>query len=244
MTNAQMQWRSISGIETREDLPENEFIATISNEERDRHGTIIKQDGLDLEKYSGQVLYQHNVDRLIGKCLDIWTEDSRTVAHFRIHPRHADIIQDLNEEYLTDVSIGFRTLEREGDVITKADLMEFSVVTIGSNASAGITAREFSEVTKKYGLNVNQLKKAMRDLNQFIEAIEMDRKPDDEKESYEDKTLRELCHEMDDRISALEAEVFMDEEPDSEEEPVEEPEEEDRSETAQLNAWLSEISQA
>ena len=138
------------------ELPERTYEFVISNESVDRHGTIVKADGLDLSDYKRNpvVAYNHltwtsDPDTIIGTS-EVRQEGSETIAVLTLeegNPLADKVARKLANGTLRAASIGFQAQEgRWGDetrgedpnvfVFTKASLHEWSVVSVPSNKDA------------------------------------------------------------------------------------------------------------
>lgn len=137
----------------------------ISDETKDRHGTIIKMSGWDLENYKRNPIvgYQHEVhgswaggtnpDYIIGKS-EVYEDNGQLLAlvHFEGAESTGNelaesIFKKVQFGTLNATSVGFDPKEgRWGDsergedpdtfYYTRQDLLEFSIVNIPSNPSA------------------------------------------------------------------------------------------------------------
>lgn len=131
-------------VETRALDNELVFEAVISTGARDRDGEIVMPDGVDVSNYMRNpvVLFAHDYrSPPVAKTESIWREDNALVARFRFPPpgtyEFADNIRKLwAAGFLNAVSVGFIPLERDGDKITKWELLEFSIVPVPANQEA------------------------------------------------------------------------------------------------------------
>lgn len=143
----------------------------ISDETRDRHGTVIPLDSWQLESYNqnGIVGYQHNVygswdsnpDQVLG-IGKAYLDDGKLIGRVtfepaEINPLAEKIFQKVLHGTLKATSVGFREVEKgrwgekEEDIngtnptyyFGKVELLEFSIVNIPSNPNA--LRREFDE---------------------------------------------------------------------------------------------------
>jgi len=148
-----------------DDSKEDEVTATISTTEADRDGDVVLPSGLDAKAYKSNpvVLLQHDINRPIGKATKLRTTSSEILASMKFATRPVtlpssvewipDTIKSLMQEgILSAFSIGFRVpqggyrdatakdINKFGSstrrVITKWELVEFSVVSVPSNANA------------------------------------------------------------------------------------------------------------
>ena len=151
-----------------EDTRTVEFV--ISNETKDRHGTVLNINGWKLDNYRANPIvgYQHNVygdlcsppnpDDVIGKTNKLWIEDGQLIASVTfepadLNPQAEKIFRKIQFGTLSMASVGFIPLkgwrqekDAKGNIIAEhsdeQELLEWSVVNIPSNPSAG--KREFS----------------------------------------------------------------------------------------------------
>lgn len=123
------------------------FEVVISTADVDRAGEIIDQNGWDLEFYKSNpvVLWAHDYSSLpIGVTEDISVQDGKLVAKGRFAPEEANpLAQHVRRLYdlkiIRAASVGF--IPREFDPnnasrITKAELLEFSLVPVPANPNA------------------------------------------------------------------------------------------------------------
>lgn len=134
-------------VKATEDIPaEAYFKFKVSSEAVDRDGEIVKANGIDFKWYKKNpiVLLNHwySVENIIGKCTKIWQEGTDTFAegYFSQTNPKAKLVQDLyNEKMVNVVSIWFIVKERDPNdrkIITKSELLEFSICAVQSNRDA------------------------------------------------------------------------------------------------------------
>lgn len=128
------------------------FEVVISTADEDRQGEVIDQKGWDFTHYKNNpiVLWGHNYfDLPIGVTDEIYTNDkNQTVAKGRFAPEDANpFAQQVRRLYdakiIKTTSVGFIAREMEGNVITKAELLEFSFVPVPANPMALSLAKQF-----------------------------------------------------------------------------------------------------
>jgi len=123
------------------------FKVVISTEDVDRHGEIVKVDGWDLENYKKNpiVLFGHNYwDLPIGMATDVYVKDGKLIAEGKFAPAEANpLAQQVRKLYdlgmLRTTSVGFiaRDFDKNNpNVITLAELLEFSFVPVPANPNA------------------------------------------------------------------------------------------------------------
>jgi len=120
------------------------FEVVISTADKDRQGEIVNQEGWDLTHYKNNpvVLWGHNYTGLpIGVTDSIELKDGKLVAKGRFAPESANpFAQQVRRLYdakiLRTTSVGFIAKEMEGNMVTKAELLEFSFVPVPANPMA------------------------------------------------------------------------------------------------------------
>ena len=129
------------------------FEVIISTADEDRQGEVINQSGWDFINYKNNpvVLWGHNYyDLPIGVTDEIFTNDKgQTIAKGRFAPEDANpFAQQVRKLYdakiVKTTSVGFIAKEMEGNVITKAELLEFSFVPVPANPMALSLAKELN----------------------------------------------------------------------------------------------------
>ncbi len=126
------------------------FEVVITTEDVDRAGEIIDVNGWDLEFYKENpvVLWAHNyIQPQIGLTENIRIENGKLIASGRFAPEEANpFAQQVRKLYeggfVRSASVGFLEKEREGNKITKAELLEWSFVPVPANPFALSTLRQ------------------------------------------------------------------------------------------------------
>lgn len=131
------------------------FEVVITTENLDRYQEVIKLDGWELEHYRNNpvVLWGHDHKQLpIGVATSIEVKDGKMVAKgkFAPHPFAQTIRQLYDMGIMRATSVGFIEKEREGNLITKAELLEFSFVSVPANPFALSTL-------VKSGVSINEM---------------------------------------------------------------------------------------
>ena len=154
----------------------------LSDESKDRHNSVIKSDGWDLENYRKNpiVAYQHqtegtpfadpNPDLIIGRG-DVWQDDGKlfgsvTFEDAENNPLAEKIFKKVEAGILSAVSVGFIPIEsgngkeERGEdpgvyYFHRQELAEFSVVNVPSNPNA---VKRFKEFIEKENLDIVQEK--------------------------------------------------------------------------------------
>lgn len=129
------------------DTPQMELIDLILNDEQitNDRGYRILNSGLNRRRYDLNPvwLFQHDVDRLNGRCEGLRIEGSKLIGSFKVdegNPEALEVARKINDGFLRGVSVGIFIEEMEwiGDelCVTKWELVETSSVTIPSNMGA------------------------------------------------------------------------------------------------------------
>lgn len=130
------------------------FEVVITTENLDRYQEVIKLDGWQLEHYRNNpvVLWGHNHNNLIGMATSVEIIDGKMIAKGKFAPteegQEKRRLYDMG--FLKATSVGFIEKEREGNLITKAELLEFSFVSVPANPYA-------LKLSMEKGLNINEL---------------------------------------------------------------------------------------
>lgn len=119
-----------------------EFIASTSS--IDRQGDSIDQAGWELDNFQKNpvILFAHNYSELpIGKAIDIVKgENTLTIkikfASEEANPKAQQVRRLVDDGMLSTTSVGFIQKERNGSIITRAELLEVSIVPVPANAEA------------------------------------------------------------------------------------------------------------
>jgi HK97 family phage prohead protease len=119
-----------------------EFIASTASE--DRQGDSIDQKGWELDNFMKNpvIMFAHNYSELpIAKAIEVIKgEKSLTIkiqfASEEANPKAQQVKRLVDEGMLNTTSVGFIQKERNGNIITKAELLEVSIVPVPANAEA------------------------------------------------------------------------------------------------------------
>lgn len=141
-----------------EKIGDRQYKFIISDETKDRHGTVIKVDGWNLDNYKKNpiVLFQHNSyssdpDMVVGRS-EVSISEGKLVAILTLEPEGDNPIADklarkLEFGTINTASVGFNPFEWSMGVSTlgedldtfffrEQDLLEWSLVVIPSNPNA------------------------------------------------------------------------------------------------------------
>ena len=130
------------------------MVAVATTESTDRDGEVIKLSAWDIASFSKNpvMLWAHNHMELpIGRAENVSFSTVGGKAAMTFEPAFHDetdqarAIGKLYEKgILTSFSVGFIPHEREGNTITRAELVEISGVNVPANADARVFAKGFS----------------------------------------------------------------------------------------------------
>ena len=159
---------------------DDKIVVVASDETLDRYGEIIQASGWDLEKFMkhSPMLVNHDsrVESLVGKWVDVSVKDKQLI----MTPKWADTMKAQEAKYLVEngflptVSVGFIVKGRDpenNNVITEAELLEVSWVTIPANPNAMIKMRE-----KGYTFDIKKLEDDTKDNKKGKKEIEPEKK--------------------------------------------------------------------
>jgi HK97 family phage prohead protease len=133
---------------------ENEIVGIASTETADRDGEIIKQSGWDLENFKSNpvILASHNYHNFpIGKATDIAIENGKLMFKMvfsQATEEAKQAYQLVKEGILNTFSVGFIPREydaKDQNVITRAELLEISLVSVPANPQAIVMAKGYKE---------------------------------------------------------------------------------------------------
>ena len=211
------------------------FRMVITTENVDRYQEVIKLDGWELEHYlkNPVVLWGHNHNIIVAVTTSLQKIDGQLVAEGKFAPTAEG--QEKRKLYdfgfLRASSVGFLEKEREGNLITKAELIEWSFVSVPANPYALSLAMEKD-------LNINELvTKGLMTLIKEAEPVQEEAQaavledpvitevPAEEKK-FSTKAVTPIIDQLKGIVSALEALETEEPERTEDDEPVVETEEE------------------
>lgn len=143
------------------------FSVLASTNAIDRQGDSVQQDGWDLENFKKNpvILWAHNYDELpIGKATELGVtvrglEITFEFAPAEANPKAAQVRKLMEEGFLNAVSVGFIPKERNGNIITRQELLELSVVPVPAN-------QEALRLAMSKGLDVSAIAKDIEDASE------------------------------------------------------------------------------
>lgn len=206
--------------EKTKDLGEGVIEAIVSTGALDHHNEIIKIDGVDTTNYHGPVLYGHDYQGLpIGKTLSLVKMKNKIKATFQLavkeYPFAALVYEMIKGGFLSDVSIGGIVKRWSDDfkIIEELVMKEFSVVPIGANPDAVITAvkaldidpeqlqKQYHEFARKVlvdklaGMDNNELNSAITVMENLLAALKESAKADStarEDDPHETRVIKHI----------------------------------------------------
>jgi len=213
------------------------FSVVISTENIDRYQEVIKMDGWELEHYKKNpiVLWAHDHKLLpIGYANTIDVNDGKLVATGRFAPHaHAQEIRKLYDlGIVRATSVGFIAKEYEGNLITKAELLEFSFVSVPANPYALALAMKndvsVNEMVTKGFFTIEE-----KDGEDVPDEVKTEEEPEVpatieepvEEKNFNTKAIQPVIAQAKGLVAALEA-LVGDQEPEGGDEPEDEVEDE------------------
>lgn len=170
------------------------FEVIITTDDMDRMGEIINLDGWEIDNYMKNpvVLWGHDHYKMpIGICTGIERVSNGLKARGKFAPgeegQQVRSLYDLG--VIRATSVGFIEKERQGNIITKAELIEFSFVSVPANPMALSTLI-------KSNINVNEL------VTKGFIHVETKEEEKVVEETEEEKTAREAKEQEDANIAA------------------------------------------
>lgn len=229
-----------AAIEATEKAAEGDtgtFEVVITTENLDRYQEVISLDGWDLEHYRNNpvVLWGHDHFTLpIGVCTSIEVRDGKMIAKGKFAPHeHAQSIRKLYDlGIVRATSVGYIEKEREGNLITKAELLEFSFVSVPANPYAlkldTLGLEDVNMLVTKGVFNLKDIKDTTTEPEKDTEDEEEttpEERPQEEPAgdvSELTKAVKELRDTVERLVEAVEGDSGL-EDTDGEPEPTEEP---------------------
>ena len=151
--------KALAKINIKEVKGEGTFEVIATTEGLDRDGEVILVSGWDFDNFMKNpvLLFGHDYWSFpIGAVTEIVPEDNRVIARgVFARTEEGQKARMLYEDgILKTVSVGFIPREREGNVITKAELLELSFVPVPSNPEALDMRKQIKEFEEMLKTNV------------------------------------------------------------------------------------------
>lgn len=140
-------------IEKSSDEKSYRFLASTST--IDRQGDSIDQSGWELKNFMKNpvILWAHRYDELpLGKVVELSVTENGLESEmvFADHEKAKEVSKLVDDGMLNAVSVGFIPKERNGNVITRAELLEISIVPVPANQEAlALAYKELSPELQK-----------------------------------------------------------------------------------------------
>jgi HK97 family phage prohead protease len=179
---------------------EGEIYGVASTETIDRQGEVIKQDGWELDNFKSNpvLLVSHNYQEFpIGKATEIKVEGGRLVFRAVFSQTTQKAIEAyslIKEGILNAFSVGFIPREYDdenGNIITKAELLEISLVPVPANPEAVVLAKEFKDNEIANYIVKNFLEEEKENNATEVASEEVDKKNGEDSVEVGDTKLKE-----------------------------------------------------
>lgn len=156
------------------DKGEDVFSIIASTSAIDRQGDSVDQAGWDLKNFNKNpvLLWAHDYSELpIGKVVSARVEKGKLVADFifasaEANPKAQQIKRLYEEGIVNASSVGFIPLERQGNIITRSELLELSLVPVPAN-------QEALRLAMSKGFDADFIKTIEADINKGAVAEEL-----------------------------------------------------------------------
>lgn len=129
---------------------EGKILGIASSAVEDRQGEIVNVDGWDLKNFkkAPRLLWAHDhTEPAIGKVTKTWYEGVGKAKKLMFEAIFQDVTEKaraikqlVQDGFINTFSVGFKPLEIDGNVITKSELLEISVVNVPANPEAMMLA--------------------------------------------------------------------------------------------------------
>jgi HK97 family phage prohead protease len=149
--------------------PNGEFEIVMSTDSIDRDGESIVKGAFDPLPASIPVHAFHDFHDPVGRAVPEYTEDGRLVGRgvFASTARAQEIRQLVSDGVIGHTSVGFMSADRKSTddgppLVTKAELLEVSFVSVPSNRDAAVLM--VKDYDRKTGLNSKEAAQSIHDL--------------------------------------------------------------------------------
>lgn len=181
----------------------SKLIAVASTATEDRHGEVVSVEGWDIKAFKKNPVLQwahDHTEPAIGVAKNLKVEGVGKKARLVFEPvfhdytERAKALKSMVEDgILNSFSVGFRPLEMDGNVFTKQELLEISLVNVPANPDARMLAYKSLE---SKGLDTSVLGEIKAWTEEVAEII-----PEDETPSIE--ALQAKLSDMEDKYELL-----------------------------------------
>lgn len=195
-----------SHVKATVEKSDGKLIAVASTASEDRHGEVVSVDGWDLKNFKKNPVLQwahDHTEPAIGLAKNIKVEGIGKKARlifepvFHEHTEKARALKAMVEDgILNSFSVGFRPLEMDGNVFTKQELLEVSLVNVPANADARMLA--YKSLQSK-GLDTSVLGEIKSwTENRLAEEVFGENAPIGDDAPDKDETIESLQAQLDD----------------------------------------------
>lgn len=199
------------------------FTALITNEAKDRDSEILLASGMSKKDFltNGIILFNHDADQPIGTTTALRRSGNGWIAKGRIAEnvqKAEEVWQLLKQGILKAVSVGFQVLEERSptkkdieefgkgvrNIISKWNLLEFSIVSVGANQEALVLGTKDMSITAKDILGDDYVEEVI--------DLGIDYKVNDEELEYfsekgEEKENKNILEEVEKELEDMEIEL-------------------------------------
>ena len=157
----------------------------VSDESINSHGFKVLTAGIDTSNFEKNpiMLYMHERPNVIGRWENLTKENGKLYADavFDVESEKGkEVARQVEQGFLRGASMGILELERSGDVVTKSEVVEISIVDIGSNSNALKLYKDTPEIIRLSMNEANASQKLVKILGlslssnstEIIEAVE------------------------------------------------------------------------
>lgn len=176
-----------------------EVIAIATQETSDRDGDIVRVDGINIKEYKKNpvILFGHNqYDLPIAKAIRVWKEGKQLLVKMKFPEPEISSMGDtiyklIKNKYLSQLSIGFkpdwssavRIDKTNGWDFKNIELLEISIVPVGSQANARVQVKSFNKAVKDKvidSLEMSEIELYLKELNYDLTEDEDDKSETDD----------------------------------------------------------------
>lgn len=179
-------------IEKSADDKSYRFLASTSS--IDRQGDSIDQSGWDLKNFMRNpvILWAHRYDELpLGKVVTLEVTQDGLVAEVvfadnEANPKATQVKSLIDQGVLNAVSVGFIPKERNGNIITRSELLEISIVPVPANQDALTMAFK--------SMDLSLIQKDFDNVEEITEEVVIEETPTEEVIETEEKSGRTISN--------------------------------------------------
>ena len=181
---------------------DGKFVAVASTASEDRHGEIVSVEGWDIKNYKKNPVLQwahDHTEPATGVAKNLKVEGVGKKARLVFEPVFHDYTEKakalkamVEEGILNSFSVGFRPLEMDGNVFTKQELLEISLVNVPANPDARMLAYKSLE---SKGLDTS----VIGEIKAWTEEVKAEK--EDDSETIE--SLQAQLNDMQDKYELL-----------------------------------------